>query len=159
RRRCGRQLPRARHRFTVLRSMPSSRAMHFTPSPRLSRAMISRTTSSRSITASTAPAGHGGDATRASSRSITLPPVARREGGILRDDYRGAFTATDDTAHRGALLATRGAAMLMRAVDCYLAVRRAAGYELTVPDYRIRSMNCVAHTRGAAAYMTPHRWH
>jgi len=49
--------------------------------------------------------------------------------------------------------------MLMRAVDCYLAVRRAAGYELTVPDYRIRSMNCVAHTRGAAAYMTPHRWH
>src|SRR5262249_6809891 len=31
---------------------------------------------------------------------IALPPVVRRAGGILRDDYRGAFTATDDTVYR-----------------------------------------------------------
>jgi len=33
--RCGHQLPRARQRFTVLRSMPNSRAIRFTPSPLL----------------------------------------------------------------------------------------------------------------------------
>ena len=32
---------------------------------------------------------------RAEIRSITVPPLAGREGGILRDDYRRAFTARE----------------------------------------------------------------
>lgn len=39
--------------------------------------------------------------------------------------------------------------MLMQAVDCYLAIRRAAGFELEVPEYLLRSFARFAAGRGA----------
>jgi len=44
--------------------------------------------------------------------------------------------------------------MLMKAVDSYLAVRRAAGFELVVPEYLLRSFARFATSRGEVAVRT-----
>lgn len=44
--------------------------------------------------------------------------------------------------------------MLMKAVDSYLAVRRAAGYELVVPEYLLRSYARFATCRGEVSVRT-----
>ena len=44
--------------------------------------------------------------------------------------------------------------MLMQAVDSYLAVRRAAGYELGVPEYLLRSFARFATSRDEVVVLT-----
>lgn len=45
--------------------------------------------------------------------------------------------------------------MLIKAIDCYLAVRRAAGYELEVPEYLLRSFARFACARGEQHVCSP----
>src|SRR5213083_168587 len=64
-----------------------------------------------------------------------------------REDHAASQGRRDAAASGGAALA-RGVAMLTSAVESYLAVRRAAGFQLRVPEGLLRGFARLAADRG-----------